>query len=270
MGFRFHRRINLGNGTGINVSKSGISSSWRTQYGTIGSKGFSIRTGIPGLTWRSGYGGKSGGSVMPILLLLLGGFIIAYNLIRFVIWFAGWILSNIFTEQGVNFKFLFGFLATVTGLSVGLYYYTPPTTSAPTPAPKIQEAPTVAVVDSTLMEVKAEKPKRKKRDRIATKSDAQKVQLEETLVESENKEPEQRAVVDPIPLDTKPDQIVEDANQGGTKTSETPSETTSTQKVEDVNADDAQNAKWYQFRKKREERKKKSQEQGTENESQKE
>ena len=80
MGFRYQRRINLGDGVGINVSKSGLSTSVRTKYGSFGSRGFTLRTGIPGLSWRSGFGGKNGGAVLLMILLVLGAFIIAYNL----------------------------------------------------------------------------------------------------------------------------------------------------------------------------------------------
>ncbi|WP_409187172.1 DUF4236 domain-containing protein [Antarcticibacterium sp. 1MA-6-2] len=44
MGFRFQKRINLGKGLGLNISKSGISPSIRTKVGSISSKGYSVRT----------------------------------------------------------------------------------------------------------------------------------------------------------------------------------------------------------------------------------
>jgi hypothetical protein len=43
MGFRFQKRIKLGKGIGLNISKSGISPSIRTKKGSISSKGYSIR-----------------------------------------------------------------------------------------------------------------------------------------------------------------------------------------------------------------------------------
>lgn len=61
MGFRIQRRLNVTRGMGLNISKSGISPSLRSSFGSIGPKGFSIRTGIPGLSFRSGYGKNSGG-----------------------------------------------------------------------------------------------------------------------------------------------------------------------------------------------------------------
>jgi hypothetical protein len=71
MGFRFQRRINLGGGAGLNLSKSGISSSVRTRFGSIGSKGFSIRTGVPGLTYRSRYRKGSDAGLIVLLVLAL-------------------------------------------------------------------------------------------------------------------------------------------------------------------------------------------------------
>lgn len=52
MAFKFNKRIKLGKGLGINVSKSGITPSYRNKRGSLGSKGYSVRTGIPGLTYR--------------------------------------------------------------------------------------------------------------------------------------------------------------------------------------------------------------------------
>ena len=52
MGFRYQKRINLGKGFGLNISKSGVSPSFRTKRGSLSSKGYSIRSGIPGLTYR--------------------------------------------------------------------------------------------------------------------------------------------------------------------------------------------------------------------------
>ncbi|MBL6446095.1 DUF4236 domain-containing protein [Fulvivirga sp. 29W222] len=47
MSFRYQRRVNLGKGSHLNFSKTGVSYSKRTKFGTVGSRGFSIRTGIP-------------------------------------------------------------------------------------------------------------------------------------------------------------------------------------------------------------------------------
>jgi hypothetical protein len=52
MSVRYQRRISLGKGLGVNLSKSGMSLSKRTPFGSIGTSGYSIRTGIPGLFFR--------------------------------------------------------------------------------------------------------------------------------------------------------------------------------------------------------------------------
>ncbi|TMM28662.1 DUF4236 domain-containing protein [Polaribacter aestuariivivens] len=74
MGFRYQKRIKLGKGLGLNVSKSGISSSYRTKKGTIGSKGFSVRTGIPGLTYRKTFSKSSKSGCLGFFLMLLATF----------------------------------------------------------------------------------------------------------------------------------------------------------------------------------------------------
>ena len=53
MGFRFQKRIKLGGGLGLNISKSGISPSLRTKIGTYSKNGYSTKTGIPGLRYQS-------------------------------------------------------------------------------------------------------------------------------------------------------------------------------------------------------------------------
>jgi hypothetical protein len=94
MGFRYHKRVSNSKGWGLNISGSGLSSSYRSKYGSIGSKGFSIRSGIPGLTFRSGWGsGKNKGTVAMIFLAIMGtlfivysSIIVLYNVIRLLIW----------------------------------------------------------------------------------------------------------------------------------------------------------------------------------------
>lgn len=66
MGFRFQRRIRIGRGFGLNISKSGITPSHRSRRGSISSKGFSIRTGIPGLQFRKNF--SKGGCVVVLLI----------------------------------------------------------------------------------------------------------------------------------------------------------------------------------------------------------
>lgn len=53
MGFRFQKRIKLGGGFGLNLSKSGISPSLRTKMGTFSKSGYSTKTGISGLRYQN-------------------------------------------------------------------------------------------------------------------------------------------------------------------------------------------------------------------------
>jgi hypothetical protein len=83
MGFRFHKRVSLGGGLGLNISKSGVSPSYRTRYGSISSKGFSFRTGVAGLTYRSGFGGRKrkGNSGDALLLLFVAFWLVIVSLL---------------------------------------------------------------------------------------------------------------------------------------------------------------------------------------------
>ena len=73
MGFRFQKRIKISKGLGLNISKSGFSPSYRTKRGSVSSKGYSIKTGIPGLTYRNAFkkGQKSGCIIIVALCVLM-------------------------------------------------------------------------------------------------------------------------------------------------------------------------------------------------------
>lgn len=72
MGFRFQKRIKFGKGFGINLSKSGISSSFRNKRGSVSSKGYSIRTGIPGVTYRKTFSkAKNKGCLLMLFVLTI-------------------------------------------------------------------------------------------------------------------------------------------------------------------------------------------------------
>lgn len=53
MGFRFQRRIKLGGGFGLNLSRSGISPSLKTKMGTFSKNGYSVKTGISGVRYQN-------------------------------------------------------------------------------------------------------------------------------------------------------------------------------------------------------------------------
>lgn len=74
MSFRFNKRISLGKGLGLNISKSGISPSIRTKIGSFSSKGFSVKTGIPGVSYRKSNNSK--GCLLVITFYLSLGVVI--------------------------------------------------------------------------------------------------------------------------------------------------------------------------------------------------
>lgn len=53
MGFRFQKRIKLGGGFGLNISKSGISPSLKTKIGSFSKNGYFVKTGISGLRYQN-------------------------------------------------------------------------------------------------------------------------------------------------------------------------------------------------------------------------
>lgn len=71
MGFRYQKRIKLGKGLGLNISKSGVKPSYRSKKGSISTKGYSIRTGIPGLTYRKNFKNKSNSGCMVFIIILV-------------------------------------------------------------------------------------------------------------------------------------------------------------------------------------------------------
>ncbi len=87
MTWRFQKRVSLSKGLGLNVGKTGVSTSYRTKHGSVGSRGFSIVTGIPGLSYRSSWGkGKSGPAVLLVYVVTIGGILLVYNLGRLIIY----------------------------------------------------------------------------------------------------------------------------------------------------------------------------------------
>lgn len=83
MGLIIRKRVNLGKGFGLNISKSGVSSSQRTPFGSFGSKGFSIRTGIPGVYYRNTFK-KGSGCMVIVLLFILSTIFIIWGLLSII------------------------------------------------------------------------------------------------------------------------------------------------------------------------------------------
>lgn len=78
MGFRFSKRINIGKGFGFNISKSGVSPSVRTKLGSFSSKGYSLKTGLPGLSYRKTANSK--GCLLSFVFYIVLGISIYHNL----------------------------------------------------------------------------------------------------------------------------------------------------------------------------------------------
>lgn len=89
MALRYQKRINLGKGVGLNVSKSGISTSIRTKAGSIGTRGFSLKIGIPGLSYRGSFG-KSALPIMLTYFVIMAVLLIGYNLLRLILFLLAW------------------------------------------------------------------------------------------------------------------------------------------------------------------------------------
>lgn len=72
MGFILRKRLKTGKGFGLNLSKTGISASHIGKYGSIGTKGFSVRTGVKGINYRSYWGkkGKKTSAFMWVVFIL--------------------------------------------------------------------------------------------------------------------------------------------------------------------------------------------------------
>ncbi len=99
MGFRFQRRIKIGRGWGVNTSGTGASISHRSRHGSIGTRGFSLRTGIPGLSFRKNWGKNSNGMTLLVLLVLGVLFVVikAILILLPLIWACiGWLVLTLF------------------------------------------------------------------------------------------------------------------------------------------------------------------------------
>ena len=94
MGLSFFKRVPIKKGLGLNVSGTGLSGSYRSKLGSIGTKGFSLRSGIPGINFRKRWlGAKNYGNGAIFILIILASLslwylaaVVVYNLIRFIFW----------------------------------------------------------------------------------------------------------------------------------------------------------------------------------------
>lgn len=84
MGFRFQRRVNFSGGFRLNVSGSGGSPSFRGRNGSVSTKGFSVRSGITGLSFRQSWG-KNSGATVAVAALVVGVVVIAFQLLIYFV-----------------------------------------------------------------------------------------------------------------------------------------------------------------------------------------
>ncbi len=125
MGFRYYKRVNYGNGLGLNLSKSGVSPSMRTKWGSFGSKSYSIRSGIPGLSFRGG-SGKNSGLIWLIIMFIWGAIVLLYNMIIGLVNLVIIIIGSIFDDDGgINYTSLIILLSSILLILLVLYFNLP-------------------------------------------------------------------------------------------------------------------------------------------------
>ena len=71
MSLRFQKRIKIWKGVGININKSSITPSYRGKRGSVSKKGYSIKTGIPGLTYRKNFTKTKQSGCLSVFIIML-------------------------------------------------------------------------------------------------------------------------------------------------------------------------------------------------------
>ena len=105
MSLQYRKRVRLGNGLGLNISSKGVSTSYRSKYGTVGSRGFSIKTGISGLSLRTNWGkGANGLIVLMVTGICYVVVILLYNLFRLLRYLGESAISKISDKQIAKIK----------------------------------------------------------------------------------------------------------------------------------------------------------------------
>ncbi|MFV5686445.1 hypothetical protein ACM55I_13480 [Flavobacterium sp. GB2R13] len=82
MGFRFSKRVNLGGGLGLNISKSGIYPSVRTKSGTISNKGFSVRTRVSGVSYRKSFNASKSSGCLLVFIIYFSLGVVFYQIFK--------------------------------------------------------------------------------------------------------------------------------------------------------------------------------------------
>lgn len=96
MGFQFYKRVRVNENIGLNLSKAGISMSFRSRFGSISPKGFTLKTGIPGFSVRSSFKNTSPKGLVNFLLfiLLLGLLVLSVIIIWNVLLIFYWVVTE--------------------------------------------------------------------------------------------------------------------------------------------------------------------------------
>jgi len=79
MAFKYNKRIKFFKGFGVHISKSGITPSYRGKRGSLSSRGYSIRTGIPGITYRKTFSKTKNGGCLLVLLFSISVLLFALS-----------------------------------------------------------------------------------------------------------------------------------------------------------------------------------------------
>jgi hypothetical protein len=107
MGLQFYKRLKINDNIGVNLSKTGVSASLRSRFGSIGPKGFSVKTGIPGLSLRSSFKNANGKGLANfiIFILILGLIVLILTIIWNLLLVLYWIVVEILhAVERANYK----------------------------------------------------------------------------------------------------------------------------------------------------------------------
>lgn len=84
MGWRFQRRIRLHKGLGVNLGKHGGSISARSALGAWGTKGYSVKSGVTGLSYRESWKESSSGGALLLVVVAVG--VILWTVVKGIVW----------------------------------------------------------------------------------------------------------------------------------------------------------------------------------------
>lgn len=107
MGLRFYKRVKINDNIGLNLSKTGVSASLKSRFGSIGPKGFTLKTGIPGLSLKSSFKNANGKGLanLIIFILIVGLLVLVLTIIWNLLLALYWMVVEIFhAVERANYK----------------------------------------------------------------------------------------------------------------------------------------------------------------------